>query len=278
VFWDAGSYVGQILQNNNAFYSTENKTLVSNDTYGNVYALWNSGQFAGDTSNANSFALIAGVINANAVELSYTFKASGVPSLTNAMPNLTTSTGSYQLVNLKQWGDPEGLGNWQGPDSLVSYNALLRYSTSNVYFPVNNANVNVVSFTSSNVGTFASYMSGEVNMRWFQLKIFVINLNPSLASSVFDKLRYTVDLQDKIYTASVNVTSNPTIVNYATEGFKATPQITLTPVIDTPLRINNTFPSYSSISSNSTQANITVYTNTGAFVSGVTVNFQAIGY
>ena len=61
----------------------------------------------------------------------------------NAFANLTTSSGTYQLVNLKQWGDPEGLGNWQGPDGLVSYNLELRYSTNNVYFSGSNANVNV---------------------------------------------------------------------------------------------------------------------------------------
>lgn len=279
ILWDSGSYIGNILISNGATYSSSNRTLVSNDSvYGNVYAIWNSGQFAGDYANSNSFALITGVINANAIALGETYLASGTFSGGNTLANLTTSSGSYQLVNLKQWGDTEGLGNWQGPDGLVNYNLELRYSTSNVYFSGANANVNVISFTSSNTGAFAQYSSGEIDFRWFQLRVWIQNDNPALASAVFDKFRYTADLTTKIYTATINVTSNPTIVDYSSQNFKATPTIVLTPIVDSPLRVNNTFPSYSSISSNSTQANITVYSNTGTFVSGVLVNLQATGF
>jgi hypothetical protein len=279
ILWDAGSYIGNILTSNGAYYSSTNRTLVSNDSvYGNVYAIWNSGQFAGDYANANSFALIAGVANANALVLGETFYPPGVSSGANILANLTTSSGSYQLVNLKQWGDSEGLGNWQGPDGLINYNVQLRYSTNNVYFTSSNSNVNVISFSSSNTGTFTLYSSGEIDVRWFQFKIWVTNDNPALASAVFDKMRYTADLVTKTYTKLVNVTSNPTIVDFSTQGFKSTPVITLQPVIDTTLRINNTFPSYSSINSNSTQANITVYSNTGVFVPNVLVNLQATGF
>lgn len=278
VLWDDGSYIGSLLLSNGAIYSTENKTLVSSDTYGNVYAIWNSGQFGSDVSNANSFALIAGVINANAIALGHTYNASGIISSSNSLPNLTTSSGSYQLVNLKQWADPEGLGNWQGPDGLISYNTEIRYSTDNVYFTSSNANVNVTAFSSSNSGVFDTYSGGELTFRWFQLRVNTINLNPSLASSVFDKLRYTIDVTSKTYSVAVTVNTNPTIVNFATQNFKATPIITLTPVITSALRINNTFPSYSPINSNSTQANITVYSNTGVFVPDCIVNLQAVGY
>ncbi len=279
VFWDAGSFIGQMLQSNGATYNSENKTLISNgSSFGNVYALWNSGQFAGDTSNANSFALIAGVINANAVALSHTFLAGGVRSGNNNLANITTSAGAYQLVNLKQWGDPDGLGNWQGPDGLVSYNLQIRYSTSNVYFPASNANVNVISFSSSNVGSFVTYQSGDIEFRWFQLRTWVNNLNPALASAVYDKFRYTVDLTTKTYTATVNVTTNPTFVDLSQQGFKSTPVITLQAIIDSPQRVNNTFPSYSSINSNSTQANITVYSNTGVFAANTLVNINATGF
>ena len=275
VLHDSGSGIGTFLSS--AVYNDVNKTLASTDSFGNVYAIWNSGQYSGDTSNANSFALIAGVINADAIALSYTYKAAGVATLTNSLANISQFSSSYQLVNLKQWGDPEGLGNWQGPDNLVSYNAELRYSTNNVYFTGANANVNVTSFSSSNTGSFALFNSGEIEFRWFQFKLNFINYNPSLASVVLDKVRYSVDLTDKNYATMVNVVSNPTIITFVEQGFRATPIITLTPIIDSPLRVNNTFPSYSSINSNATQANITVYTNTGVFVSGVRVNFSATG-
>lgn len=278
VLWAPGSYIGSQLQSNSAIYDSVNRTLISPDSYGNVYAIWNSGQFTNDVSNANSFALIAGVINAHAVELSYTFFASGVPTLSNNLSNLTQRSSSYRLVNLKQWGDPEGLGNWQGADSLIQYNVELRYSTDNVYFSGSNANVNILAFTSSDTGSFDTYNSGDINFRWFQLKLNIINSNPSLATGLLDKFRYTVDLQDKTYVAAIVVTSNPTYVNLLSQGFRATPVVNLTPIIDSPLRINNTFPSYSSVESNATQANITVYDNTGTFISGTTVNFSAKGY
>ena len=278
ILWDAGSYIGNILTSNSAIYSSENRTLVSNDSFGNVYAIWNSGQFAGDVANANTFALIAGVINANAIALGESYNASGSRTGSNAFANLTTSSGTYQLVNLKQWGDPEGLGNWQGPDGLVSYNLELRYSTNNVYFSGSNANVNVISFSSSNTGAFAQYASGEIDVRWFQFRVWVRNDNPALASAIFDKFRYTCDLTTKSYTTTVAVTSNPTIVDLSTQNFKSTPAISLTPVVNTALRINNTFPSYSDVGSNATQANITVYSNTGAFVSGALVVLTATGF
>jgi hypothetical protein len=85
-------------------------------------------------------------------------------------------------------------------------------------------------------------------------------------------------LQTKVYTITVNVTSNPTYVDLSAQKFKNPPIINLTAVIDSPLRINNTFPSYSPITSNSTLSNITVYSNTGAFVPNTLVNLIATGY
>lgn len=275
---DAGSYIGHLLTSNGAIWSTENKTLISPDPYGNVYAIWNSGQFTNDVSNANSFALIAGVVNANAIILASTYLAGAIPSGSNALPNLTNKASSYQLVNLKQWGDPEGLGTWTGPDSLISYNVQIRYSTDNVYYSGSNANVNVFSFTSSNTGSYNTLTTGDLTFRWFQLRLNLQNQNPALASAALDKFRYTVDLTDKNYSAVVLVNTNPTIVQFPQVGFKSTPIVNLTPIVDSPIRVNNTFPSYSSINSNATQANITVYDSTGNFVPNVSVNIQLKGF
>ena len=276
ILWDSGSFIGSLLTSNSAIYDSVNKTLVSNDSYGNVYAIWNSGQFAGDVSNANSFALIAGVINANAIAIGAVYNAGGVITTSNNFGNVTLKASSYQLVNLKQWNDPEGLGTWAGPDSAIAYNVEIQYSTNNVYYPVVNSNVNVSSISSGN--SFVTYNNSELDFRWFQLKLNIFNYSPSLASAILDKFRYSVVLQEKSYTTTINVVSNPTIVTFPQVGFKSTPVITLTPTINSPLRINNTIASYSSINSNTTQANITVYTNTGAFISGVIVNMQLTGY
>ena len=276
VLWDSGSGIGSLLTSNSAIYDPINRTLISPDSYGNVYAIWNSGQFANDVSNANCFALIAGVINANAIAIGAVYNAGGVVTTSNNFGNVTRKASSYQLVSLKQWGDPEGLGNWAGPDSVINYNTEIRYSTNNVYYPTGNTNVNVSAISSG--PDFVTYNNSELEFRWFQLRLNIFNSSPSLATALLDKFRYSVDLQEKRYTALINVVSNPTIVTFSQQNFKATPVIVLTPIIDNPLRINNTIASYSSIDSNTSQANITVYTNTGAFVSGVLVNMQLTGY
>ena len=276
VLFDSGSYIGNLLTSNGAIYDSINNTLTSPDSYGNVYAIWNSGQFADDVSNANSFALIAGVINANAIAIGSVYNAGGILTTSNNFGNVTLKASSYQLVNLKQWNDQEGLGTWAGPDSVIDYNLEIRYSTNNVYYPTGNNNVNVMAISSGN--NFITYNNSELDFRWFQLKLNIFNRAPSLATAILDKFRYSVDLQEKRYTALINVVSNPTIVTFPQQNFKSNPVIVLTPIIDNPLRINNTIASYSSINSNTTQANITVYTNTGAFVSGVLVNMQLTGY
>lgn len=276
VLFDSGSYIGNLLTSNGAIYDSINKTLTSPDSYGNVYAIWNSGQFADDVSNANSFALIAGVINANAIAIGSVYNAGGILTTSNNFGNVTLKASSYQLVNLKQWNDPEGLGNWAGPDSVIDYNLEIRYSTNNVYYPTGNSNINVSAISSGN--NFITYNNSELDFRWFQLKLNIFNRSPSLATAILDKFRYSVDLQEKRFTTTINVISNPTIVAFPQQNFKSTPVIVLTPIIDTPLRINNTIASYSSIGSNATHANITVYTNTGAFISGVIVNMQLTGY
>ena len=276
VLWDSGSGLGTLLTSNGAVYDSINKTLISTDSYGNVYAIWNSGQFAGDVSNANCFALIAGVINANAIAIGAVYNAGGVLTTSNNFGNVTLKASSYQLVNLKQWGDPEGLGTWAGPDSAIGYNVEIMYSTNNVYYPTGNSNVNVSAVTGGN--SFVTYNNSELEFRWFQLRLNIFNYTPSLATAILDKFRYSVDLQEKRYTALINVVSNPTIVTFPQQNFKSNPVVVLTPIIDSTLRINNTIASYSSINSNTTQANITVYTNTGAFVSGVLVNMQLTGY
>lgn len=276
VLFDSGSYIGNLLTSNGAIYDSINKTLTSPDSYGNIYAIWNSGQFAGDVSNANSFALIAGVINANAIAIGSVYNAGGILTTSNNFGNVTLKASSYQLVNLKQWNDPEGLGNWAGPDSVIDYNLEIRYSTNNVYYPTGNSNINVSAISSGN--NFITYNNSELDFRWFQLKLNIFNRSPSLATAILDKFRYSVDLQEKRFTTTINVISNPTIVAFPQQNFKSTPTVVLTPIIDTPLRINNTIASYSSIGSNATHANITVYTNTGAFVSGVIVNMQLTGY
>ena len=68
------NFITKSLTSNSTDIDGTVSTLIGARTFtGNVYAVWNEGQFAGDTSNANSFALIANVINSVAIELGNTY-------------------------------------------------------------------------------------------------------------------------------------------------------------------------------------------------------------
>ena len=50
-------------------FDSNNQTLMSGGASGNVFAILNTGQFTNDETNANSFALIAGFIDQDTIEL-----------------------------------------------------------------------------------------------------------------------------------------------------------------------------------------------------------------
>ena len=52
----------------NPRFDSNNQSWMSGGVSGNVYAIWNDGQFVNDTTNANSYALIAGNNQATAIE------------------------------------------------------------------------------------------------------------------------------------------------------------------------------------------------------------------
>jgi len=211
------------------------ETLVSGGLTGNVYALWNPGQHDGDISNANSYALIAGVINTNAVELSGTFFGNGVPTFSNSLANFTTITGSYELVNLTQFVDPDAQLAFTGPDGGAAQNLEIRTSTQNVHYA--NGNVDSTLFTGGSINEgWVSSGGGNKLFQWFQVRFTVEILNPQQIEFFLDKFEYTVDLEDKIFTTEVDVQANPTVVDYSLENFLVAPNITVTIVgTSTPL-------------------------------------------
>jgi len=114
--------------------------LTSGGPSGNVYAIWNYGQFVDDVSNANSYALILSVTNSSLgiIQFSNTYFANGVSTGSNILANLSGSATSYALVNLTQYND-RLTSTFEGPSNSISYNVDLRYSTaSNVYYSGNN--------------------------------------------------------------------------------------------------------------------------------------------
>jgi hypothetical protein len=110
-------------------YDSNNKTWMTGTASDNVWAIWNLGQFIGDTSNSNSFALIAGLINANAIALGNTFFANGEPTGGNAFANVTSTPSNYRLVNLRQYLDV-GTLTFQGDIGALQTQTFIRTSSA----------------------------------------------------------------------------------------------------------------------------------------------------
>lgn len=253
-----------------ASYGAINKTLISGGISGNVYAIWNDGQFVGDTANTNSYALIAGVINANAIALGNTFYANGQSTGSNSLANLTTSAASYKLVNLQQFNDDTGQITFAGQENLITTNVQIRYTTNNPYYA--NGNVNVATFIDSeNNNGWKTIDSTDKTFRYIQLRLDVKNTNPSLTVYTLDKFNYVVNLKDKIDKQTVNIVSTPTTIDYSSIGYVETPFISLT-------MLNTTSP-YNPVivNPNNSNARINVLSNTGSAVTNVQVIATIIG-
>ena len=210
---------------------TTNKTLISGGTLGNVFAIWNEGQFASDVSNDNSYALIAAVVNANAVKLGATYFANGEPTGTNAFANLTSVASSYKLVDLSQYVDSVGTTTtFAGDSSTISSNLLMRVTDTNPYFA--NGNVDVTTFGGVSPG-WVGHSAGFQNFRWFQLQYNVTNSNPAGTNFLVDRFEYTVDKQIINFTVETPHTATSdeggnTFIDYSAAGYSNIPSIQLT--------------------------------------------------
>jgi hypothetical protein len=248
-------------------YDSNNKTWMTGPANGNVWAIFNLGQFVDDTSNANSYALIAGLINANAIALGETYYAngdvqvdgSGFPS--NALPN-TTSGASYSLVNLRQYSDTGPTNTYQGVLNGIQAQTSVRTSTADsVYYP--NGNVNVATFAGIGGGDgFAPYESGTKTFRWMQIKLQLNNSLPEDYNFTLDKFRITIDKEQTIVTNTIAYNNSPTTVDLTSSSFLSRPAITYAvldqidaeanPAIAVTTAASNTSLSFKLVSSNGT--------------------------
>ncbi len=266
--------IGHVLGFNNAnaasvTYDSALGTLVSGGIAGNVYAIWNPGQFPGDSSNTNSFAFIAGTINANAIALGETFFANGRSSGGNAFSNITAVGSSYQLTDFTQFVDSI-ITTFEGPDSSVKTNKEMRVAVVNPFFA--NGNVNTSTFTgfSTNDG-YRKYTPFDDNFRYFQIKYTVDNKLPIMSDFTLDDLNYTVDLPVKNFSATINILTLPQLVDYSLIGYTKVPAISIIPLQDEP---HNPVV----VDRNTSNANIRVLnTNTGISLTNVNVSFTAQG-
>ena len=238
---DAFSGIGHVLgfANSNAAavtYNSFHRTLVSGGILGNVYAIRNPGQFEGDEANTNAYCLVAGVINANAIALGESYSADGTPSGSNNFANLTISGNSYELVNLSQYGDLEGSLTYLGEERSIVQNVFLRYSADNVYYSAEangvvglpgHGNTNPFAFSgaTNNVESgFRKYVSGELDLRYFQIELEIQNKRPTVSSVILEKFDYEFDIQEKTITKVANVNSvDGVVIDYTYADLVNTP-------------------------------------------------------
>ena len=239
-------------------YDANNRTWMTGPDNGNVWAVWNHGQFAGDTANANSYALIAGLINANAVALGATYYANGKATGSNALANVTTIPSSYTIVNMTQYSDVGGT-TYAGTLGAIQAQTFIRTSTDSPYFA--NGKVNTLVFSSTSDG-FLPYEVGTKRFRYFQLKHIITNNKPDEYDVKLNKLRYTVDKEQTIYANTVTYSSSPTTVDFTASAFLNVPVVTFAvkdqkdslsnPAIVVTTALSNTSISFKLIASNGT--------------------------
>ena len=182
----------------------------------------------GDYANANSYALVAGTINATALELGESFFANGESTGSNALSNITLGkSNSYALVNFKQFTDTGTAETFAGDLGTVTTQTFIRTTTvdnSSLLFA--NGNVDVREFIGGTVNEgFVPYEAGSRTFRQFQIKFVIDNKQPDQFDFTIDKFRYTVDKEQVIFTDTVTFDGSPKSVDYSSAAFINRPVI-----------------------------------------------------
>ena len=229
--------IGNILGYSNASaatvsYDSKNKTLVSGTSgsyYANVYGIITTGNYDGDTANANVLSLISGVSNGSAIVLGDSWYANGRSTGSNGFSNLTVAGTSYKLVNLTQWLDLSPEATFYGTSGIVTTNTEFRVTSSNPYYA--NGNVNVSAFTAvANSDGYVNFVTGARTFRYFQFRYKVNNSNPQQAELILDKFRYRIALDERLFTQTVTITTAVTFIDYAQMGYVQIPRVTATTI------------------------------------------------
>jgi hypothetical protein len=285
-FGGLGTIIG--LNNANAAtfsYNTYAQTLTSGGASGNVFAIRNPGQFINDTANANMFAFIASVISANSILLGEVFYANGRSTGSNSFANLCISGNAYELVDLAQFLDTAGSITYIGPTRDIIQNVYIKYATDNVFYTAaangvpgfpghGNTNPNTFVGASDNADLgLKRYISGDIDFRYFQIKLQYFNKEPTTSNVVLEEFTYEVDVQEKAFSTVKQVSSTSGVfIDYSFKNYIESPKISATMYGST----GGYLVSVSNVSS--IGCNVAVYqSNNGLAVSGYNVSVAAIG-
>jgi len=278
--------IGHVLGFSNAAvvnprFDSNNQTWMSGGVAGNVYAIWNEGINTTDSTNANSYALIAGLINANAIELGATFFANGEPTDSNAFANITTVSNSYKLVNFTQYSDTGSGETFEGTLGAVSSQVLIRTTTAdNTTLYYANGNVNTAAFVGSSTNDgFITYQAGSRTFRQFQLKFILNNSKPNEFDFTIDKFRYSIEKDTVTFTETVTYDAAPKTVNFSTANFLNRPVISYAVLTQEDTLANPAIVVTTSASNQQAQFQLVAADGTGAYQanSTATVMVTAVG-
>jgi len=218
----------------NPRFDVPNQTLMTGGTSGNVFAIYNPGKFTNDTTNANAYALIAGTINANAIELGASFFANGEPTGSNGFANIAVAGNTYKLINMTQYSDTGAAETFAGTLGAVTSQVLIRTTTSDntdLYASTGTNDraegaVDVTKFTGSSVNEgFQAYQAGSRTFRQFQLKIILNNSKPNEFDFTIDKFRYSIEKDTVTFTDTVTYDGAPKSVSMLSSGFLNRPVV-----------------------------------------------------
>ena len=245
-----------------AKYDTINKTWSDGTANGYVYAIWNHGQFVGDVANANSYALIAGLINANAIALGSTYYANGLATGGNTLANITNGGAAYALVDLKQYNDLTSADTYAGESGIIDTQLSIRTAVDNVYF--SNGNINSLAFSSTTDG-FIPYSVGRSTFRYLQIKYEVVNDKPDNYDFVLDKFRYSIDKEQTTYTNTFVYSNTTMYVDYSASKFIRVPTISVNIITTSDGTSNLVTALYSAISNTSVAVRLARTNGTGYY-------------
>lgn len=229
-------YVNRVNGTSVQLYTNADRTSALNSSGFDTYSTPSGVLDQGDYANANSYALIAGTIDADEIRLGSTFHSNGESTGGNAISNITGVTSSYKLVNLTQYNDTGSGDTYAGNLGSIQSQTLIRTSTSDnaaIYtanvLPSTLAscgNVDVSKFVSSSVDNgFQSYQAGSRTFRQFQLKFIVNNLQPEQFDFTIDKFRYTIEKYTVTFTDTTAYDATTKTIDITSAGFLNRPVI-----------------------------------------------------
>ena len=189
----------------------------------------------GDYANSNSYALIAGFIDADEIRLGASYFANGDATGGNAFANITGVASNYKLVNLKQYNDTGSGDTFAGTLGAISSQTQIRTTTvadADLYFANGNVNINEFVGGAVNQG-FQTYQAGSRTFRQFQLKFILKNDQPEEFDFTIDKFRYTIEKDTVTFTDTTVYDATTKTINTSSAGFLTRPVISYALLGDT---------------------------------------------